>query len=89
MNRRDFIAKFSNKVAVAGMGIAATTAVVYPKVRKGAAAGMQKLAGEVKSLTRRIDDMEASQRRMVKLLITVASVSTGLDALTLIKGDWL
>jgi len=89
MNRRDFIAKFSNKAAMTGAGIAATTVVAYPKVRDGAAAGMKKLAGEVKGLHQRFDEMEESHRRMTKMLVTVVCVSTGLDLLTVLKGDWL
>ncbi len=89
MNRRDLIAKFSNKAALTGAGIAATTAVAYPRARDGAAAGMKKLAGEVKGMQKRFDEMEESHRRMTKMLVTVVCMSTGLDVLTVLKGDWL
>ena len=89
MNRRDFMNKFSAKAALASAGVAAATAATYPKIRQGATDGAQKLAGEVRALSRRIDDMEESQRRTVRLLITVVSISTGFDAIRLINGDWL
>ena len=59
------------------------------QVRDGAAAGMKKLAGEVKGLHQRFDEMEESHRRMTKMLVTVVCMSTGLDVLTVLKGDWL
>lgn len=64
----------------------------------GAAAGAIALVGRettedlgarLKGLAKRIDQMDASHRRVIKALIVVASVSTGIDALTLLKGDIL
>lgn len=81
MDRRDFIARL-------GKGAVAT----------GAAAGAIALAGRtgaedigvrVKALAKRMDEMDASHKRIIKALIVVASVSTGVDALTLLKGDLL
>jgi hypothetical protein len=33
--------------------------------------------------------MDATQRRIIKALIVVASMSTGLDAITWLKGDFI
>lgn len=87
MNRRDFISRFSKTAAAAGVGVTATAAATYPKVRQGVISGARKINGEMKALTKRIDAMENSHRKMVKMLIVAVSLSTGLDALTLLKGD--
>ena len=49
--------------------------------------GLQYLHREIKSLNERLDDIDESHKRLFRTLIVVASVSTGLDALTLLKGD--
>ena len=89
MNRRDFVAGLSRKAAIAGAGVSAVAAATYPKMRDGALGGAEKLAGEVRALSDRIDNMEESHRRAMRLMIMVVSVSTGLDALRLINGDWV
>ena len=89
MNRRDFISKFSNTAAAAGAGATAMAVATYPKVRQGVDSGLSRISGEVKALNQRIDDMDETQRRMFKMLLVAVSVSTGFDALTLLKGDLL
>ena len=70
---------------VAGAGVGAIAAATYPSMKDGA----EMLAGEVRSLSDRIDNMEDRQKRMMKIMITIVSVSTGLDGLRLINGDWV
>ncbi len=87
MNRRDFVARFGKAAGVAGAGVTAVAAATYPKARDTAVATISRLQREMKKFGERIDTMDARQRRLVKALIVVASVSTGLDAITWLKGD--
>ncbi len=89
MNRRDFVAGFGKAAGVAGAAVTGVAAATYPKARDTAVATASRLQREMKKLDQRIDAMDATQRRMVKALIVVASVSTGLDALTWLKGDFI
>jgi hypothetical protein len=86
MNRRDFVAGFTKAAGVAGAGVTAVAAT-YPQARDTAVATANKLQRQMKKMDQRIDAMDATQRRIVKALIVVAGVSTGLDALTWLKGD--
>lgn len=84
MNRRDFLAKFSKTAAVAG---ASTTAVVVgarAKSRIGAADVTDRIRGRVRALEKRIDQMDASQRRFIRILAIAITVSTGVDVATLL-----
>ena len=87
MNRRDFISKFSKTAAAAGAAATGVAVATYPKAKQAALAGAGMVQREVKALNKRIDSMEASQRRMLTALIFVASMSTGLDFVTLLRGD--
>ena len=89
MNRREFISKFSKTAATAGAAATAVAAVAYPKTRGALATGAGIAQREFKALSKRIDDMEDSQRKMLTALIFVASVSTGMDFVTLLRGDLL
>jgi hypothetical protein len=89
MNRRDFVAGFGKVAGSAGVAVAGVAAVTYPKARDTAAATVSKLQREMKKLDQRIDAMDKTQRRMIKALIIVASMSTGLDAITWLKGDFI
>lgn len=87
MNRREFISKFSKTAAAAGAAATAAAAVAYPPTKQAVTAGAGVIQREVKALNKRVDAMEDSQKKMLTALIFVASVSTGMDFLTLLKGD--
>jgi hypothetical protein len=89
MNRRDFVAGFGKAAGVAGVAVTGVVAAAYPKARDTAAVTARTLRREMKKLDRRIDAMDATQRRIVKALIIVASLSTGLDTVTWLKGDFI
>jgi len=89
MNRRDFVAGFGKAAGVAGGAVTAVAAATYPGARDTAVATVSRLQREMKKLDQRIDAMDATQRRIVKALIVVASMSTGLDAVTWLKGDFI
>ena len=88
MNRRNFVAGFGKAAGVAGAGVAVAVAT-YPTVRDTTVATVNRLQREMKKLDERIDAMDKTQRRVIKALIVVASVSTGLDAVTWLKGDFI
>ena len=83
MNRRDFVARLSGAVA-AGGAVAATAAA---SSRDRAQDGARLLQREIKSLHDRLDKVDESHKRLFRALIFVASVSTGMDVLNLLKGD--
>ena len=87
MNRREFVARFSTTAAAAGVGATAAVASTYPKAKDALATGAGIAQREFKALNKRIDAMEDSQRKMLTALIFVASVSTGMDFVTLLRGD--
>ena len=89
MNRRDFVAGFGKAAGVAGGAVTAVAVAAYPKARDTAVATVSRLQRELKKLDQRIDAMDATQRRVVKALIVVASVSTGLDVITWLRGDFI
>jgi len=45
------------------------------------------LRDKIERLDERIESMDKTQRRIIRGLIVIASVSTGLDAITWLKGD--
>ena len=87
MNRRDFVARFGTTMAAAGAATAGVASVAYDKTRTAVVDGSEQLAKDVKAMAERLDKMEASQKRLLRVLITVVSLSTGLDVLNLLKGD--
>lgn len=87
MNRREFLSKFSKTAAAAGAAATTAAAVVYPKTKTAFATSADVVQREIKALNKRVDAMEDSQKRMFTALIFVASISTGMDFLTLLKGD--
>jgi len=89
MKRRDFVAKVGKAAGVAGLAVTGVAAATYPAARDAAVATASRLQREIKKLDRRIDAMDATQRRIVKALIVVASLSTGLDVITWLKGDFV
>jgi len=89
MNRRDFVAGFGKAAGVAGGAVTVVAAATYPKAGDTAVATASRLQREMKKLDRRIDAMDATQRRLVKALIVVAGMSTGLDVVTWLRGDFI
>ncbi len=81
MDRRDFV-RGLGKAALATGAVAGAAAVA-------GRAHASDLGAQVKALAKRVDQMEESHRRVIKALVVVASLSTGFDALTLLKGDLL
>lgn len=87
MKRRDFVAGFGKAAGVAGSGAATLAAAGYPTARDAMVDAVGRLTGEMKKLDDRIEAMDKTQRSVIKALILVASMSTGLDAITWLKGD--
>ena len=81
MHRRDFIAKLSKGALATGAAAGAIALAGRDKT--------EDIGAQVKAFAKRMDQMEASHKRVIKALIVVASVSTGFDALSLLKGDLL
>jgi hypothetical protein len=87
MDRRSFLGKFGAGALTASAGVLATT--VHARSRDTLVDGAKQLQAQLESVAKRVDSLDESHRRMFKMLIMVASVSTGLDVLTLLKGDIL
>lgn len=89
MNRRDFVARFGGSIAAGGAVVA--TAAVASGHRAGAVAqdGLKFAQREFKAINDRLDRMDDSHKRLMRALIFVASLSTGMDVLNLLKGDLL
>ena len=85
MNRRDFVSRLGGSLA-AGGAVAATAAVA---TRDRAQDGAQYLQREFKAINDRFDQIDEQHKRMFRALITVTTVSIGLDVLNLLKGDLL
>lgn len=85
MNRRDFVSRLSGSLAAGGA--VATTAAIATRDR--AQDGAQLLQREFKAINDRLDQVDESHKRMFRALVMVASVSTGMDVLNLLKGDLL
>lgn len=88
MNRRDFVTRFSGTLAAGGA--AAATAAVASRDKAGNLAhdGVEFLNREIKALNKRVDNIDESHKRLFRALVVVASVSTGMDVLNLLKGDF-
>jgi hypothetical protein len=67
----------------------AAVATVAAASRDRAQDGAQFLHREFKALNDRLDKVDESHKRLFRALVVVASVSTGMDVLTLLKGDLL
>ena len=87
MDRREFLGKLKSGAVATGAAAAGIGAATYARSRTTVIDGTERLAGEVKALTKRVDDIDERHKRLFRMMIVVASVSTGLDALTLLKGD--
>lgn len=85
MNRRDFVARLSGSLATGGT-LAATAAAAS---RDRALDGARAVQSELKALNDRLDSVDESHKRLFRALVFVASVSTGMDVLNLLKGDLL
>ena len=85
MDRRAFLGKVGAGALAASAG--ALAAAAHATSKDGLLSAAQQLQAQIKSISERVDSMEDSQRRMLRMLIVVASLSTGFDALTLLKGD--
>lgn len=83
MRRREFLSRF------AAVGGAAGGVAIAASSRAQDAMGDSALflRDEFKRLNDRMDRLDENQRRMLRALIFVASVSTGIDALRLLNGD--
>jgi len=89
MNRRDFVSGFGKAAGVAGGAVTAAAVATYPRARDTAMVTAKTLQREMKKLDDRIDALDKTQRLMVKALIVVASMSTGLDVVTWLRGDFV
>ena len=84
MDRRAFLAKFSATAAAVGASTTAVAAGIHAKSRDTAADGAQLVRSRFEALEERLDAMDASQRRIVRILAITISVSTGVDIATLL-----
>jgi hypothetical protein len=87
MNRRNFLAGFGQSAAAAGAGVVLAAKATGASAGAAVVDGAKRLGDQVESLSKRVDKMETSHKRLVKALIVVASVSTGFDVLNLLRGD--
>lgn len=84
MNRRDFLSKLSRTTAAAGAATAAAAIGIHARSRATVADGTEHMRAQVKALEARIDDLDASQRRLLRILAITFTVSTGFDVATLV-----
>jgi len=84
MNRRDFLAKFSKTAAAVGVSTTAVAAGLHAKSKAAAADGADLVRARVETLEQRIDRLDTSQRRILRILAITISVSTGIDIATLL-----
>ena len=87
MDRRDFLARFAKGALATGASAGLVAAAAHAKSKHALVSGAEHLQAQIKSVSARMDNVEESHRRVLKILIVVASASTGFDALTLLKGD--
>ena len=84
MNRRDFLAKFSQTATVVGATTTAVAAGLHAKSRATVADGANQIRDRMKALEQRVDNMDASHRRLVRILAVTITVSTGFDIASLL-----
>lgn len=84
MNRRDFLGKFSKAAVGVGTATAVVATGVHAKSKATVTDGAQRVREQLKSLEKRVDNMDASHKRLVRLLAITFSVSTGIDIATLL-----
>ena len=84
MNRRDFLARFSQTATVVGATTTAVAAGLHAKSRATVADGASHIRDRMQALENRIDDMDASHRRLIRILAITITVSTGVDIATLL-----
>ena len=85
MQRREFLSRF----AVAGTTATGIAVAASARTQDAIGEGAARVREELKAMNDRLERMDKNQRRMLKLLIIVASYSTGMDALRLLNGDLL
>ncbi len=87
MDRRNFLAKLGTGVAG---GAAATAAIVRDSSREALQSDLgTRIQKDVAGIAKRVKSLEASNKRLTKALIVIASVSTGIDVYGLVNGDLL
>lgn len=84
MNRRDFLARFSQTATAVGVTTTAVAAGFHAKSRATVADGAGQIRDRMKALEQRIDDMDTSHRRLIRILAITITVSTGVDIATLL-----
>ncbi len=77
MNRRNFITQFG-KVSVLA-SISGLTASAAASVRSKADETSKDLSRQVSSLRKRVDTMEANQKKIIKTVCLAMACSTGID----------
>jgi len=84
MNRRDFLARFSQTATAVGATSAAVAIGVHAKSRETVADGASHIRDRMKAIEERIDDMDASHKRLIRILALTITVSTGVDVAILL-----
>jgi hypothetical protein len=84
MNRRDFLAKFSKSAAACGAATTAIAVGAHHRSRSAVEDGTALIKGRLQALEDRADQLNASQKRLLKIVAITFSVSTGIDIATLL-----
>lgn len=84
MNRRDFLAKFSKTAAACGAATTAMAVGAHARSKSAVADGTERLREQLKALEERADKLDASQKRLIRIMAIAISVSTGIDVATLL-----
>jgi hypothetical protein len=77
MRRRDFLTAFSKASLVTATVTMATTTVA--KSKDIADSSIDNLANHFKTVKHKMDKLESNQNKMLKALVLVTAVSTGVD----------
>lgn len=84
MNRRDFLAKFSKSAAACGAATGAIAVGAHHRSRSAVEDGTALIKGQLKVLEDRADKLDASHKRLLKIVAITFSVSTGIDIAALL-----
>jgi len=84
MNRRNFLAKFSKSAAACGAATTAIAAGAHHRSKSAVEDGTALIKGRLQALEDRADQLNASQKRLLKIVAITFSVSTGIDIATLL-----
>ena len=82
MDRRHFLAQAGKKGSVAVAAAVTGGAVMTGGVREKARDSLADLSEEIRSLRKRIDQLDSSYKKSIRALLIVTSITTGIDLIT-------